>query len=317
MKVDGTLPIELAANETLATSLIGRSKAPEPAKGTSSVSRLKAVDSLNSDGSFGSASTITGGSSVVDEADVCGSVDDDCWTCTMQAAQTQGLLTFMFDWDDTLMATSHMNAVLKDCSSKGMVAKLPAKACRRHAELVRRILVEARSLGNVVIVTTAKRPWVTSSAASYLPGIDFPALLQELNISVHYASEHQDANAKGCEAIGGVERNCSSQFTFHKSCKRNCFSKVLQSLYPDPISCRHVISIGDSLVERDAIKEALQYHWPHVCKTMKLMNSPSLKQLGNELDVLSTWLQSVAMYNGNLDMSFEDFERFPSKLSLT
>merc|ERR1719469_1196035 len=75
---------------------------------------------------------------------------------------------------------------------------------------------------------------------------------------------------------------------------------------------KNVMSIGDSIVERDAIKELL---WNHAegdldpcCKTVKLMEEPSAEQLGAELLLLGSWLRSMASYSEDFDVTMDDTE---------
>merc|ERR1719223_2297054 len=85
----------------------------------------------------------------------------------------------IFDWDDTLLPTSEFR--------RG--ASVPAVELRQHAKLVERTLRAAKECGHVAIVTLSKNQWVTRSADKFLPGLDMPKLLSELDILVYYAFE--------------------------------------------------------------------------------------------------------------------------------
>jgi len=231
----------------------------------------------------------------------------------------------IFDWDDTLLPTSFLTDALKICPPKYGAAtmrsrtgpmrgsarrggcKLPQDfpcyaAVQRHAELVRRLLTHASSVAKVALVTSAVRPWVFESAEQYLPGLDFAALLQDLRIPVYYAGEHAkgpDTDAKLDQATVG-KRNAMAVFLEQATSAGQAGGHT------------HVLSIGDSHMERDAAKAVLQQArlaaegqpgaQRPLCKTVKLMGSPSLKQLSEELRFLDEQLDGLASHDGDFDL---------------
>lgn len=225
----------------------------------------------------------------------------------------------LFDWDDTLFPTWFVVNVILPCSPKTEDAHrwqdsqpLPETSpflepLRRHAETVKHVLLEALQAGRVGIVTLAQRPWVESSALRYLPGLDLPQMLQDLDIPVIYAREclkkHMTAKAQVEEGV--------CLFTM---AKQEAMKKVLKKLYGKNAAWKNVLSIGDSTVERNAITEVL---WAHEdgetnrmpsCKTVKLMEEPSVEQLNAQLLLLSMWLRSMASHHDDFDVVMDDSE---------
>lgn len=99
----------------------------------------------------------------------------------------------IFDWDDTLFPTSYLFNNFPERQLGSPVLNLKDLPCYdelvAHAKLVSFVLRAARSVARVAIVTLAMRPWVHTSAERFLPGLDLPSLLQELGVTVHYATE--------------------------------------------------------------------------------------------------------------------------------
>merc|ERR1711972_850456 len=183
------------------------------------------------------------------------------------------------------------------------------EALARLAETVQALLRAARALGRVGIVTLSSRPWVLTSS-KYLPGINFEQLLKELEIPVVYARECVPMrNISKAEVEEGV-----SVYTIMK---RAAMVKVLKKLYrKNP--WRNIISIGDSTIERDALKELL---WSHEqdsdsltpCKTVKLMEEPSCEQLTAELLLLRLWLPAMVLHREDFDVTMDGTEEEMTK----
>lgn len=236
----------------------------------------------------------------------------------------------IFDWDDTLLPTSFVTDAIKICPPKyggaavcrrngprrgnvrvGGGSKLSKdfpcyEALCRQALLVEELLRSARGLARVAIVTSATRPWVFESAEQYLPGLDLPGLLRELQIPVYYAHEHQR------QELGGLD--------LEAACKRNAMAEFLQQASAETSSPWNVLSVGDSLAEKDAAKAVTRWDplsataTRPLCKTVKLMADPSLKQLAEELQLLTKQLERLACYGGDADLCITEPEDFVTQL---
>merc|ERR1719422_2065430 len=104
-------------------------------------------------------------------------------------------------------------------------------------------------MGEVGIVTLGRDPWVKQSASQFLPDLDLEALLHELNIPVVYARNCMTARHAKHRNEGGVN--------LYTMAKILAMKKVLKKFHRRGGRNDNVISIGDSDVERDAVKELL------------------------------------------------------------
>jgi len=213
----------------------------------------------------------------------------------------------IFDWDDTLFPTWHVVNVVNPCipadvSDGPLDNDSPFfQMLETHARMVERVLRIARSMSRVAIVTLAGRPWVTASAAKYLPGLDLEDLLDELDIDVYYAREAVNRTTKH-RAFGQTDEGVNPFVV----AKRLAMSKCLRRLYRTSGSGWNVVSIGDSLIEKEAISEVLWCIGPsqktNLCKTVKLFGDPSAKDLGMQLQLVAGWLQKIINHDTDMDV---------------
>eukprot|EP00404_Azadinium_spinosum_P042756 CAMPEP_0180834944 /NCGR_PEP_ID=MMETSP1038_2-20121128/78118_1 /TAXON_ID=632150 /ORGANISM="Azadinium spinosum, Strain 3D9" /LENGTH=420 /DNA_ID=CAMNT_0022878195 /DNA_START=232 /DNA_END=1492 /DNA_ORIENTATION=+ len=198
----------------------------------------------------------------------------------------------IFDWDDTLFPTWYISEVIIPCLPPGV----SEDSCLQPDSPFRETMVN----GHRHSVHAAMG---VCSAARYLPSIDLEAFLTELQIPIMYARE---CIRKPFVSMAQVEEGVNVLTI----AKQAAMQKALKKLYGKR-EWKNVISIGDSIVERDAITEVLWSHGAHLanppcCKTVKLMEEPSVEQLGAELTLLGMWLRSMASFNGDFDVNMDD-----------
>jgi len=185
----------------------------------------------------------------------------------------------IFDWDDTLHPTSFMQEVFEPYGLKEVTRSSSFyDRMEQNARVVESLLRAAREVAQVAIVTLASRPWVHSSATRFLPGLNIGDLCKELDICVYYASENLSVRK------GYVEEEGLDMGVVAKQAAMNRFVKKV-SRKRRVVS--HIMSVGDSHVEAEALKEVV---WSKLdnsnCTTVQLKEKPSLEELTGELEVL-------------------------------
>lgn len=220
----------------------------------------------------------------------------------------------MLDWDDTLLPTTSIRnrpSTMSRTNRLDLDAKL-----RRHAAQVELVLRAARSVAHVSIVTLSKRGWVPKSAGLYLPGLDIQALLRELDVTVYYAQEDSDncPGALAAEDWTSLKRSAMAR-CLDDWLAAGVFRKCnLDGTSPDFVS---VVSVGDSVAEQQAAMSltgsaaGVVPDKQLLCKTLKLMDQPTLEQLGEELLLLPALLRTVAACDTDVDLT----ARNPSELA--
>eukprot|EP00448_Togula_jolla_P006413 CAMPEP_0170598596 /NCGR_PEP_ID=MMETSP0224-20130122/16335_1 /TAXON_ID=285029 /ORGANISM="Togula jolla, Strain CCCM 725" /LENGTH=446 /DNA_ID=CAMNT_0010923165 /DNA_START=1 /DNA_END=1342 /DNA_ORIENTATION=- len=213
---------------------------------------------------------------------------------------------FIFDWDDTLSPTTFLElAVMPSLSSNGRASCNVSQTLdslnedspyyirlKEHAVIVESILREAASLGHVAIVTLASVQWFDISAKAFFPGLDIQALLEELNISVHFGER--------------TRKRTSCRIDARTIAKTNAMLTVLTaSNYP--VSKWNVLSIGDSVTERTALKRCFaksrgRFSFSsQLCKTVKLKAYPTIQELSYELLSLEKHLERLIKCDKGFD----------------
>lgn len=225
-------------------------------------------------------------------------------------------VTVIFDWDDTLLPTSFFKDMPKTMPN---YVGLPLDRCPfygaliAHAELVREVLAAAASESQVCIVTLSARPWVHQSADAYLPGLNIEQLLEELDIPIYYACEYLPPPSEMPRPNG---EECLSTL-----CKRNAMTECLMRLQlpPGAVSgagaaavAAHdtrpaVMSVGDSVAEQQALKDVCSKggHFAAqrlTCKTVKLIDKPTLVELGDELRFLTRHMPKLTSQCQDFDL---------------
>ncbi|CAK9003892.1 unnamed protein product [Durusdinium trenchii] len=216
----------------------------------------------------------------------------------------------IFDWDDTLFPTWFVTEVVNPCLEDVHCEQLPLdspfmECLKSQGHAVEDILRCARACGRVAIVTLAQHPWVVNSAAKYLPGLDLPGLLEELEIPVIYARQ--------CLKRYVIQEGTQEGECLWTLAKQTAMTKVLRKLYGRDQPWMNVLSIGDSTVERAAVMEIMwrNHHEDGsgrvpCCKTIKLMDDPSVEQLHTQLVMLSMWMTQLAQHGNDFDFSLDD-----------
>lgn len=215
----------------------------------------------------------------------------------------------LLDWDDTLFPTSHLKVVNAGLGDPRTWDTLPndsefAMPLYAFSQTLSSFLREARSHGLVGIVTLSQRPWVVNSAAKYLPWLDIGTVLDELQIPVVYARECLKQSVRCLPGLpDGTFEGGVNPWTLAKTF---AMKKILKRLYGHR-PWVNVLSIGDSVTERDALTNLL---WEQAdkscCKTIKLMSDPTLEQLDSQLGLISNHLGSMARQDEDIDFALDE-----------
>lgn len=223
----------------------------------------------------------------------------------------RGETIIMFDWDDTLCPTWFITEVLAPCDPAAAIqGGLPLaqdspfyEALSLHAKAVEATLRLAASLGHVCIVTLAQRSWLMESAARFLPGLNLAKLLKDLHVRVFYARDYVHSH----DVAAAEEQEGVNPWAVAKG---HAMRRALRQFTRKGVRWTNVLSIGDSAAEHAAITDLLWWHGEEIgatlCKSLKLMDDPSVRQLGDQLSLLLRWLPAMASHDGDFHLSFNE-----------
>jgi len=256
----------------------------------------------------------------------------------------------MFDWDDTLCPSNWIRknrpelSFFKPCPPDPKFQR-PLRELQIHVEAVLQL---ALKMGKVIIVTNAMEPWVETSCRNFLPSL-MPYIL---DIPVIYARSvfdqyHCDAmrrqspgsvirgssrsggalpglySASGQDKLATYNARLSMQVDemAPQKWKELAFEQEITGFYSRYAhqSWKNVISIGDSIFERDAVRRVV-VNRPSAkkkcrTKTAKLLDEPEIEELIAQVKVVHEALQLMVQHDGNLDIEIDE-EDLKGDLSL-
>ncbi|CAD7942175.1 unnamed protein product [Amoebophrya sp. A25] len=261
---------------------------------------------------------------------------------SQDAFATKDQTILVFDWDDTLFPTTwvrhymglHWKYPLQEQPINAIQKRKIKLALDELANEVEQFLLAALQRGRVVIVTLARVPWVKLSCDNFFPRIG--QLIKDHDINIVYA---QEARSSSDREQDPPVNDPAAQEAFWTGKKQLAIRREVEhfySQYPGQ-SWKNVISIGDSDFERKATHATMQgYSKDHdlrvslsrgeedvMClsgyvgnhyrrlrtKTVKMYDSPRIKDLELEIQLLKKWLNALVALDSGLDVDLEDDER--------
>lgn len=190
------------------------------------------------------------------------------------------MIVTVFDWDDTLMATTHL-------------IKLSTPATFPELSLsIKKLLGVALEAGHVYIITNAEIAWVQKCIDENL--IDCENLLDRVHV------------------LSTVDTGIS-KMTSIESRKTVAFSRI-KGMFNKRGSMHHLICMGDCFYDREAalnIKEQICEHT--YVKNVKFLHRPDLKTLLFQQKVCLDTFKTLLMNPQHLDLMLTHDSPLPSK----
>lgn len=191
---------------------------------------------------------------------------------------------FIFDWDDTLLASTYL--VSKGYKLKGSFERDPLveNQLSELGKVVAILLNHALQIGKVFIITNAEYGWVQLSAQKFIPALR--PILDKISIisaRTNFESAHPDKPLQW--KYLAFEKNLNTYFKA---------SPVILT--------KNIISLGDSHVEREAVKLVGKLLDNTRTKSIKLATRPTIEQLKHQLNLLISNLHYLLSYEGDLDL---------------
>jgi hypothetical protein len=191
---------------------------------------------------------------------------------------------FLFDWDDTLLASSYLRTKGYRLDAEFQRTPDVEAGLRELEQSILDVLNAAMLLGNIVIVTNAEQGWVQMSAQKFVPAV-WPMLSKMKIISARSTFEQHHPNNPVQWKFCAFQENVQAAFGVAES-------KVV----------KHVVSFGDSQVEREAVRAVTRGVNSCRTKSVKFAESPSLRELVRELQLVTNCMTYVVTHDGDLDL---------------
>lgn len=266
------------------------------------------------------------------------SVDSLISTGSQALFNTPEQTIILLDWDDTLCPSTWIRA-----NRTHLSFFKPAPNIERFQAPLRRLeanclalLRTAMELGSVVIVTNAMEPWVMTSSQHFLPGL-LP-LVKELPV-IYARSVYETQN---CEPAGGasesrrampglynangtnrLQQHQIGQLRFDELApqrwKELVFEQEINRFYSqyEQQSWKNIISIGDSIFERDAVRNVVAQRptTKRLCrtKTLKLFDNPGIEELIEQVRLVHEGLPAMVQHDGPLNIEIDEGDLLTTK----
>lgn len=192
----------------------------------------------------------------------------------------------IFDWDDTLLPTTwieQQGLCLNEYSVPSLAQESQLQEFAEHAVQTLQI---AKAHGTVLLVTNAEHGWVELSCQKFMPSL-YPYLRDVKILSARSTYEQQGVAAPSEWKYLAFQSEIDGFCEFLAGDRR-----------------KNVISIGDSLHEREALIRVAE-RMPSSCcmKAVKLMTRPEVEQLQQQHELISGCFHDIVNHDGNLDLS--------------
>jgi len=201
----------------------------------------------------------------------------------------------MFDWDDTLLASSFLAAQGFRLDSVEPTTDEVDVQLRALEQCVCSVLQLALCYGHVNIVTNAETGWVQLSAQKFMPRV-VPLLAKVTVISARstFESQHPDQPLKW--KFYAFHERLSSVFGAGVPTSGAAWGNAAEHV------SKNIISFGDSHVEREAIRAITR--GVRLCRTksVKFAERPTPEQLRRQLELVTNCFQYIHNHDADLDL---------------
>ena len=224
------------------------------------------------------------------------SANSDVFTCSVDSGDScleQPMLdvsqpVLAWDWDDTLLCTSHLArcgvAITAESSEISETLRMELVDLARTVE---QTLDLALSLGRVVIVTNAESGWVELTSLKFMPSI-FEKYIRSYRIPI--VSARSSFETPKCR--------CPVEW------KRLAFEHLISSSFLGEV---HLVSFGDSNHERQALKNTADKFSSlgNRLKSLKLIERPDVAALMKQHVLIRQCLLQLVEHPGSLDLCIQ------------
>jgi hypothetical protein len=193
----------------------------------------------------------------------------------------------IFDWDDTMLPSTWVQKQGLRLDADTEVSDWQRSQLSEVATAATETLRLAKQLGTVVLVTNAEQGWIELSCQKFLPTL-YPSLEDVRLLSARTTYEQ----------LG---------LTSPLEWKLRAFESEIQRIYGPTIlthleSRKNVLSLGDSVHEREALIRATAALPNCLWKSLKFVERPEIGQLCKQHSLVSNCFDRVVHHDGNLDL---------------
>lgn len=200
-------------------------------------------------------------------------------------ALTATTTLILFDWDDTLLASTHLANSNYRLDEPEFLPESVTQQLSLLEDAVIGVLDLADTLGTVCIITNAETGWVELSCKKFLPRV----MSHVENLPIVSARSTYEPKFPSLPSKWKLE----------------AFShRIGQLCVETPHSeAKNVISLGDSHAEREAVRTVTRDLPSTITKSIKFVERPTLEQLLRELQLVVQCFPMICEMRSDLDLA--------------
>lgn len=193
----------------------------------------------------------------------------------------------IFDWDDTVLPSSWVQSQGLRLDDSSEVQAWQREQLNEVAKAAAETLRIAKQLGTVVLITNAERGWIELSCQKFMPTL-YPLLESIKVLSARTSFECQ-------ECVSPLDWKVVA---FHSEITRVYSADGLKAADRR----KNVLSLGDSIHEREALMRATSSLPNCRSKSLKFVERPDIAQICKQHSLVTSCFERIAHHDGNLDL---------------
>lgn len=198
----------------------------------------------------------------------------------------------IFDWDDTVLPSTWVQSQGLRLDDVSEVSPSQMQQLTQVASAAAETLQIAAQLGTVVLVTNAERGWIELSCRKWMPSL-LPFLENVKVLSARTTYETPERLSPVQWKLDAFEAEIQRIFGFE------CLA--------EPDRRKNVLSLGDSIHEREALLRTT-LHLPNCrTKSLKFLERPDIRHVWTQHLHVANCFNQLVHHDGNLDLCIHAF----------
>jgi len=194
---------------------------------------------------------------------------------------------FIFDWDDTVLPSTWVQRQGLRLDAASQVSPEQREVLAEVAVAAGKTLRAARQRGTVVLVTNAERGWIELSCQKFLPTLS-PMLENVKLVSARTTYEGSQSPSPLDWKLRAFDAEIARYFG--------------PEVVSDPSKRKNVLSLGDSVHEREALLRATSSAPNCHPKSLKFVERPDIHQICKQHELITNCFDRIVHHEGSLDL---------------
>jgi hypothetical protein len=194
---------------------------------------------------------------------------------------------FIFDWDDTILPSAWVQSQGLRLDEDSKLNDSQRQQLNEVADITMETMRIAKQHGTVVLVTNAERGWIELSCQKFMPTLS-PCLESVKVLSARTTYETPTRSSPLDWKLHAFESEI-----------RRVFGEAAVN---EPSRRKNILSLGDSMHEREALLRATASLPNCRSKSLKFVERPDISQICKQHSLITGCFERIVHHDGNLDL---------------